>query len=355
MHCNWIGYFGQADGYGRFNTRMIAALQQAGMDVHAIHIGDLDRPQPLLSQMHIDWNPLTISCMPPYMLKKIPGRQWLYSMTEGSLIPPSWVEKIKETGVERVIVPCEHNKRAFRDSGVRVPIEVVPGGTDPEEFSVLPAKQSFRPYTFLTFADRGGRKGWNEVWDAFYNAFGGKTTGNQEVRLIIKVRKGSNNAALMEVMKKAVGADARIIYQIDDTNNIYDTLAQADCLILPSRSEGWGMIQREAACMGLPVITQAYAGLDDGYTQEWALVVESSHMEDIPKEGDTALGQWSIPNFQDIAQKMKYCFYSPETAAKFGRDAASWIRKNQTWEHSAGALFYHIQMNTPMREFMAVR
>jgi glycosyltransferase involved in cell wall biosynthesis len=197
--------------------------------------------------------------------------------------------------------------------------------------------EDFRPYTFLTFADRGFRKGWDEVREAFYLAFGGKSTGNQEVRLIIKSRE-NNLSPVLRMMEQAEGADKRIVIDISDANDMRDVFAQVNCLVLPSRSEGWGMIHREAACSGLPVITQAYAGLDDGYTKEWAMVVEGDYEEEIPKEVATALGVWRIANFQDIAQKMKYCFYSPETAAKFGRDASQWIRKNQTWHHSAQML-----------------
>jgi glycosyltransferase involved in cell wall biosynthesis len=349
---NWLGYFQQNDGYGRFNSRMVGALQDLGVDVRAIHVGDLDRPGWLLRQLNIDETRLNIWCMPPYMLKTLPGRHWLYSMTEGSRIPLGWVEAIAQHGIERVIVPCEHNKKAFLDSGVRVPIDVIPGGTDPAEFPLLDNRkvrlEDYRPYTFLTFADRGGRKGWNEVWDAFYQAFGGKTTGVASARLIIKVRKGSNNAALMEMMKKAEGADSRILYQIDDIEDVRQVFAQAQCLVLPSRSEGWGMIHREAASLGLPVITQAYAGLDDGNTSEWAMVVESSHDEEIPKEVATALGEWRIANFQDIAQKMKFCFYSPETAAAFGRSASLWLHRHQTWHHAAKQLMHLIAERQPV-------
>lgn len=345
MKIHWVGYWNQNDGYGRFNTRMVGALQKLGVAVEAIHIGDLDRPEWMFSQMYLDWrNTLTISCCPPYMLKKIPGRQWLFSMTEGSRIPPGWVDNIRECNVERVVVPCQHNLCAFRDSGVRVPISVVPGGTDPEEFPLLEKRkfclEDYRPYTFLTFADRGFRKGWDETRNAFYHAFGGKTLGNQQVRMIIKSRKKDT---VLEIMKNAVGADARFIYIIEDEDDMASLFAKADCLVLPSRSEGWGMIHREAACSGLPVITQQYAGMDDGHTSEWAMVVRSLRTEPIPVEVATALGEWSIPDKEDIAQKMRYCFHSPETAAAFGREASLWIRKNQTWHHGASALMELMQ------------
>lgn len=346
MRLNWFGYWQQYDGYGRFNTRMIEALWGLGVEVCPIHIGDMDRPFRLLRDMPVNWNaPLNISCMAPYMLKRLQGRHWLFSMTEGSRIPPSWVDRIAEVGVERVIVPCQHNAIAFRESGVTVPISVVPGGTDPAEFPLLPAKESYRPYTFLTFADRGFRKGWDETRNAFYQAFGGKTTGNMDARLIIKARP-QGKPILLDIMNSAQDKDPRVIYQVEDSDDMRQVFAQAHCLVLPSRCEGWGMIHREAASSGLPVITQQYAGMDDGHTSEWALVVEGDREEEIPREVASALGNWRIANFQDIAQKMLYCFYSPESAAAFGRRASEWIRKNQTWHHSAYKLAELIDQHT---------
>lgn len=342
MRLNWIGYFDQTDGYGRFNTRLINALQWLGMDIKVYHIGDFARPSWLFDQMGYDYSRQTILCMPPYMLPKIPGRKWLYTMTEGSRILPDWTEKIAESGVERLMVPCLHNVQAFQDSGVRLPISVVPGGTDPEEFSLITEPKAYRPYTFLTFGDRGFRKGWEETRDAFYLAFGGKTTGNMEARLIIKSLP-QKSETLFDLMDKAEEKDTRVIYDQRNVLNMRDLYAQVHCLVQPSRSEGWGMMHREAASCGLPVITQRYSGMDDKHTEQWAMVVDSARDEDIPRKSESALGRWRIASVEDLAQKMKYCFYSPETAAAFGRTASQWIRKNQTWLHSATALVRLLQ------------
>ena len=335
---NWFGYFNQADGYGRLNSRFVRALQKK-IDCTAYHIGVLDMPGWMLWQQPIrtDKMVLNITCAPPYMVKKVLGRHWLYTMTEGSRILPSWVEAIEKAGLERILVPCHHNLVAFRDSGIAVPISVVPAGTDPNEFELLDRGDkpawSYRPYTFLAFDDRGERKGFPEVWDAFYLAFGGKTTGNLNVRLIVKGRV--KDRSLSSILSKAQDRDARVTFFEHDALDMQNIYAQADCLVLPSRSEGWGMIHREAACMGLPVITQRYSGLDDGHLEEWALVVERGELKPIPPEVCTALGEWRIVDKDALAQAMKFCYDSPETASAFGKKAAQWIRENQTWDDAA--------------------
>src|SRR5687768_466362 len=100
-------------------------------------------PAWMQEQEGIDWDALTISCLPLYLVQRVPGKHWLFSMTEGSIIPQSWVDTINNSGVERVLVPCVHNQKAFVDSGVVPPVSVVPGGTDPKEF---PELDPFRPY-----------------------------------------------------------------------------------------------------------------------------------------------------------------------------------------------------------------
>jgi hypothetical protein len=98
---------------------------------------------------------------------------------------------INKCAIDRVIVPCEHNAQVFRDGGVACPISVIPGGTDPDEFPLITGLRPERPYTFLTIADRGNRKGWEEVYAAFFQAFR-HDVGPDKVRLIIKCRPDGN-------------------------------------------------------------------------------------------------------------------------------------------------------------------
>lgn len=331
MKLNWLSYYMPNDGYGRFSAYCIKALRRLGHTVKMATMVHVEMPRWLQVQDGFDTNNLTISCLPPYLLAPVPGRHWFYSMTEGSLLPPSWVDTINAAGVERVIVPCPHNALAFINSGVEAPIYVVPGGTDPEDFPL--SSHPLHPhYTFLAVADRGFRKGWEETREAFYGAFGGKTTGQQDVRLIIKCRPREDN--YIQMMANAEGADPRITFQETDVDDMRGIYAQADCVVIPSRSEGWGMLPREAACMGLPVITQRYSGLDDGFTQEWALVLRSGRLRPIPVEDKYALGEWMIADQLSLIERMSWCQRHPVEAKRFGNQAALWLRENQTWEHA---------------------
>jgi hypothetical protein len=312
-------------------------MQEFGLDLLPLHYEDTTRPQWMLDQMGINWDDLTISCMPFFCVDKIPGngKHWLYSMCESSLLAKRSAKMVKDAGVERMIVPCEHNKKAFQDSGIKIPIDVLPLGTDPDEFPLVVPDYK-RPYTFLTLADRGFRKGWQEVYEAFYLAFGSKSTGDKDVRLVIKsIPKGN---PLLDLIGRAEDMDPRISIDISIYPNVADFYRQGDCLALPSRCEGWGMPHREAAMMGLPVITQRYSGLDDGHTEEWSLVVGGGKLAQMPKIRGHEQGEWLIPNKYRLADAMRFCYDEPDKAEHIGKNARSWLSSHQTWQDAAAGM-----------------
>lgn len=328
---------------------MIQALQRAGVDVTPVLTKDADddeadrAPEWMKAQLKagrnsVNFNNLTISCVPPYFLERFPGQHWLLSMTEGSEMPDHWADSINKSGVQRVIVPCEHNAKAFREGGVKVPAHVVPGGTCPDEFPLLDGSRPDRPYTFLALGDRGARKGWTEVYTAFLRAFKTQT----DVRLIIKCRPQGNE--LLELMARSKDLDPRITILVADMD-MRELYASVDCFAIPSRCEGWGMPHREAAMMGLPVITQVHSGLDDGHTHEWAIPLTKGHLEAIPSRMGHIKGEWTGADVDELVDAMRWCYTNPDLASDRGSMAAGWLRANQTWQHAAQKLLDLIQVN----------
>lgn len=345
MRLTWLAYaYLPYDGYGRFSARLINALERAGVQVTPHFTGATLAPAWLQERWRLDWDVPVLTCLPPYLLCPLPsgarGPHWLLTMTEGSECPDGWAEHINKSGIDRVIVPCEWNAHAFREGGVQCPVSVIHGGTDPDEFPLLNARPD-RPYTFLCLADRGSRKGWQQVWDAFYLAFGGKENGMHDVRLLIKTRPKTNG--LVELIRNATNLDERIRFVTEDYDNMSDLYAQADCFAIPSHGEGWGMPHREAAMSGLPVITQRYSGMDDGHTHEWALAVERGYDDPISRQAPHIKGTARRPDAAELADTMRWCYEQRDEAAAFGKRAAAWLRANQTWDHSANALIALMQ------------
>lgn len=338
MRINIIGYqYRPWDGYGRYATHLGKALIGLGHQVRMLLAEQCNAPSWMHEQWGIDWSAHAVSILPPFYLQSTPkgsGPHWLLSMTEGSLLPSGWKDMIEAHNIERVIVPCRHNKDAFVGGGIRLPISVVPGGTDPEEFPLYTGPRPDRPYTFMAIADRGARKGWAEAWAAFFKAFG-SPSDTPDVRLVIKSRKNGND--LLELISNADNPDPRVSIIMSDMD-MGEFYRSGDCFVSVSRSEGWGMLPREAAMTGLPVIVQLCSGIDDGHTDQWALVVEGGQLERIPSHFEHIAGEWLKADIDALATMMRRCYELPSVAASYGRYAASWLRDHQTWDHAAQKL-----------------
>ena len=112
-----------------------------------------------------------------------------------------------------------------------------------------------------------------------------------------------------------------------------------DCVVFPTKGEGWGMFPREAACMGKPVICTAWSGTAVGI-EHWAIPIEKYTLHDSRLKGG---GQWAHADVDEIAAHMRWCFEHREEARQKGLAAAQWLRANQTWQHSAKALMALIE------------
>lgn len=353
MRLNWISYYLQYNGFGRFSAKLVQALQTFGIDVKHLTIGDLEKPQWMLDQLGVDWNNLNFTCLDLAQITKVPGRHWFYTMCEGTRLLKSQVKKMKKANIERIVVPSQFCADAFMDSGVHCPVSIVHLGTDPAEFPLAP--QVDRPYTFLALADRGSRKGWEEVYYGFYKAFGGKTDGVKDVRLIIKSLPNSNHT-LKLIANRTGNMDSRISIDMKRYDDIADFYRQGDCFVIPSKSEGWGMPHREAAMMGLPVIVQPIDGLDDGNLHKWAKVLPPGYIEDIPADDRWGgNGSWMTADPRRVGEEMYDCYTNREDARAFGLLASTWLAGHQTYLNSAANLLdlivretgYGSQMDNP--------
>lgn len=326
MQINWFTHsFDPHDGYGNMCSTLVRKLMQRGICITPIAKDSLKWAGWLQRAAGIDFSRLTIAMTPGGNVHPVPGLQWALTMYEADRIPAEWVTNLN-THTRRLIVPSDWCKTAFEASGVKVPISVVLGGTDPLAYPMIEHQHKGRPYTFMALGDRGSRKGHDFVWQAFYREF----KPDEDVRLIIKSRAGN-----MANVGDTSLLDPRVSIWRDDTPSLADAFIHADCFVFPSRGEGWGMPPREAAMMGLPVIATRYSGLTHGIDEWAACIVESYTLRQATIDGG---GQWAISDVDEVAAHMRWCYENREEAGNRGRRAAAWLRENQTYEHTVAGL-----------------
>ncbi len=326
MRLNWANHrYLWQDGYGRFGRGFVRALLQAGHEVYPFIHDEMDMPGWFQQAKGLRFDRVTVQLCPPHNMRHLPGRSIGFSMHESMQLPMGWADHVNEKN-QLLLVPSPWLTDLFQDDGVKIPIEVVPGGIDPDECPVLPQRRN-QPYTFLCSADRGNRKGHDLVYSAFYNAF---DFNNQDVRLIMKCRPGS-----LPGLDFSYSSDMRLTLWKEDVGSMADVFAQADVFVNPTRCEGYGMIPRESAACGLPTIVTNWSGTADNCA-DWAIPLNTYTLVESGMEG--CGGKWAEPDMDELVEAMRWCYTHQDEAKTKGLEAAGWMRHHQTYRHAAARL-----------------
>jgi glycosyltransferase involved in cell wall biosynthesis len=322
---NWVGSSDIKTGYGYFGEKLLEALaRRADVAVTPFEQSQLDWPAWKLKLAGIDLAKPTVFVAQPTWssnFRPMPGRMIVFTMYESETIPNTWVNALNHN-CERVLVPCQLNKRIF-ESHVDIPVDMVPGGVDPNEFPLI-TDWPDRPFTFVALAERNGmRKGWDLAWAAYSDLF----AGHNDTRFIIKTRRED-----MLFFGEHLSVTDMSIWR-QDVPTMAEVYQQADCFVFPTRGEGYGMPPREAACMGVPTIVTNYGGTADN-ADKWAFPIDYTLTASIMSAG----GQWAHPSLDDLRDRMWNIYKYRDAAREKARKHAQWLRDNETWDHAAEKL-----------------
>lgn len=313
------------DGYGRFSLGTAKAMIRAGHRIYPFELETLDRPAWYLRAQGLDFSHATIQLAPPPNFRHLPGRSVAWTMHESTALPKGWAEHIN-TKNQVCLVPSPWLIPVLIESGVKIPIEVVPGGIDPDECEVLPTRWN-QPFTIGCTADRGNRKGYDLVWTAFYKAF---EHTNTDVRLLIKCRPGS-----LSRLDFSYSSDTRMTVWRADVEAVTDVFSQMDVFFNPNRCEGYGMIPREAAACGVPTVTTRWSGTADD-CDKWAVPLEQYKL--VESDMLDCGGKWAEPDLDEIIWRMRDMYAHQDEYKARALTAAQWMRDNATYSHAADKL-----------------
>lgn len=335
MNINFIAYtYDKHDGYGRHARYIVNGLRNRGVGVRVMPHDVIEATRGWDADTR-EWagyslSGVTLSLLWPPHIRKIPGRQWVFTMWEDTRLPPQHVNTLNDAA-ERVLVPSPWCKTVFEKSGVIRPVHVVHEGIDPCEFPVLERERTDdTPFTFIALGDRGIRKGSHPVLMAFSALYGNR----EDVQLLIKTR---DNGGVYGRVSHAFKDNPNIHLWSEDVDSMLTVYERADCMVIPSTGEGWGLPHREAAATGLPVIATNYSGLCVGIDQ-WGIPLNDYSLVESGM-GDTP-GKWAWLNYpyHELTEKMQWVEQNREDARFKGVRAAEWLREHQTWDHATDML-----------------
>lgn len=247
--------------------------------------------------------------------------------------PYAWVRDFNQH-LQGITVMSEHVKKVLIDNGVYVPISVCGVGCDhllniaPEPFQIL----NLRSFRFLHISSCFPRKGVEELIAAYGFAF----SINDDVSLIIKTFPNPHNNIykLLEIARAGNDNYPHVILIEDDLSSskikyLYD---QVNCLVAPSKAEGFGLPLVEAMLQGIPVIATGWSGQLDFCSIDTAWLIDYSF-----EFANTHFGLWGSlwakPNVQHFTMLLKELYAGdPDKVHKKCVAAKSFVRQNYLWK-----------------------
>ncbi|MBS0648192.1 MAG: glycosyltransferase [Verrucomicrobia bacterium] len=175
-----------------------------------------------------------------------------YSMFEATKIPNEWVV-ILNNHFDAVAVPDHFLRDVYKNSGVKIPIFIVPLGLNLKPLLEQPLKQQrHSPMVFGNLGAGSDRKNQLLLVRAFAKAFG----NDPNVRLRINCRGGERevcNAITREIVQQGLTNVEFTQFSLSRAEYL-KLFQEIDCLVSISKSEGFSIQPREAMALGIPVI-----------------------------------------------------------------------------------------------------
>ena len=304
-----------SDGYGMSRDILKTELYRHGVILNENYegqkVGMLYSYPNGLTQMHNDVR----LCMTMFESDKIP-EDWpeYLAMANEVIVPSKWVaDTFARAGVKTTVVPLGYNDRVFRYVDRPIPVE---------------HKQ---PFTFIHYNSFNIRKGFTEVLEAFTQEFG----PTEPVRLILKTTERKPPFPLVKSEYPNVEVIAGSIPEAELAN----LLGRANCMVYPSRGEGFGITPLEAMATGLPAIVPNAHGISEYFNANYMLEVKAPGR--CPglyhRFKGTDVGEMVICDIKDLRKQMRYAYNHQAEMYELGKAASEYV-KAYTYQHTAERL-----------------
>ncbi len=352
MRVNFCGPTGHS-GYGRFTCFLVPAMVRQGLDVSIIpsysNEGLAEKSiEPLIKLkdprvLNADVD-VRLSIANPCDVNQLHGkRRIFYTMLESTRLPPYWVQSLNT--VDEVWTPSHWGKQCFKESGVTVPVNVVPGGVPLELFNpqIEPAIPPSDLFRYLMERKWEHRKG----YDVAVRAYSEEFHDGENVELLLncmtinyfvtnfnvwealyRLRLNPNHAAISVIREP-----------IEDYHNMGRLYRSANCFLAPTRGEGWNLPLLEAFACGVPCIATDWSAQTEYITDENCILLKKNKV--VPSVNPNQIyqeylryGEWIDPDIGELRGKMRWAYENRSELAKYGRTAAFDSHK-WTWDESA--------------------
>ncbi|MGQ7887532.1 glycosyltransferase [Paenibacillus sp. WC2504] len=347
----WKGPVHKRSGLGRASRSYVRSLKRQGVTVgvgtlsHGISV---KRRKALIYHhipSHIQWK----------KERSLFDRIILNTVWETSRIPQRWRPHMNK--FDAVCVPSQHNKRALKNSGVKIPIFNVPHGVNTREFhpnnKKMTLPRAVGKFTFVSVFGFQHRKNPEGLLRAYWEEFSSKDN-------VILVIKTNGNTAYeneqwikhqISIYKKRLGirkdtAPVVIIGRRLSESQLKGLYTLGNAFVLPTRGEGVGLPFLEALASGVPVIATGWGGQMDFLTPNNSFLIPFKLMSpSVSMNSRHAISRrfshlfaqkgqlWAEPDLHSLKKIMRKAYENPGLCKAKGRQGRRDMFK-LSWDHA---------------------
>ncbi len=261
------GFLLRRDGIGRQSVEIIDTFK------NELSIGFIHTRQPVTDDIPTDILKITNNLTPPGKVLLFEDLIWsvghdayrrvmnidreksiviAYSMLESSAIPYNWV-RILNSFFDAVAVPDKYLADVYKNTGVKIPIFVLPLSVNLTTFLNSPIKE--KKHDVMTFGNMNiceKRKNLDNLMLGFAKAFG----DNPNFRLVINCRWGDPKEIerLLVLEQKLDLKNIELTFGSLDNRRYLNKFREFDCYVNVAKGEGFAIQPREAMALGIPAI-----------------------------------------------------------------------------------------------------
>lgn len=356
-------------GYSRHSTQILLALKKLGAHIayrfvykDSIVSGHFEEPSKTGNQTidemkeNVDdpeWP--QIVCASADLFDRNTGKYKIgYATTEVNGIPDEWVRAANR--MDEVWVLSAFNQTAFAKCGALRPIFIMPAGVDPDIFNpTVPAVPIDNAFVFLSIFEWAERK----APEILLRAFNAEFKRREDVILFFKIlvppwASFDVPAAVDDLHLSPTGG--RVIIDLGTylpARELGSLYRSADCFVLPTRGEGWGLPIYEAMACGLPVIATNWSAPSEYLSDQIAYPLRITRLVTAMDGKYPYCGyQWAEPDQEHLRHLMRHVYEHQAEAREKGRRASEFVLSSLTWQHAAARIMdrladIHRHFDTP--------
>jgi glycosyltransferase involved in cell wall biosynthesis len=222
---------------------------------------------------------------------------------------------------------------------------VIPLGVDPNYFHPEIEHHKLEGvFAFLSIFEWGERKAPELLLSAFNTEF----RANEPVILICKALNVDPGVDVAQHIAN-LGLDLNggqihfSLNQVIPTYQLGCLYRSADCFVLTTRGEGWGMPVIEAMACGLPVIATDWSAHCDFMNEENAYPLPIAGLVPAQAKCPYYAGfRWAEPSYQHLRRLMRHVFENQNEARAKGEKASHDVRSRWTWRDAAAKIVVRV-------------